>query len=134
MACFLAPAAAAIVTTVAQKVAEKKGKTAGGEHIERTRGPWAQRLRWLNVMLWGSTALLALEHVWQGELVPWPPFLTALEAPSQVGPMLHEIVTLGAFMTGAVVVAWGILVAVAELKARARNLPEAGPKVVDGES
>ncbi|MFR2512674.1 MAG: hypothetical protein ACLS9K_12645 [Lachnospira eligens] len=39
--------------------------------------PFSRKLRWLNNMLWGGTALLAFEHVWHGEVTPFFPFLTA---------------------------------------------------------
>jgi hypothetical protein len=122
MACFVAPAGVAIVTTVVQIVLKNKGKTQGnprtGEHAQYARGKWAGRLGWLNAMLWGGSIMLVLDHVWRGEVVPWPPFFTALETPGAVGPMFREIATLGLAMTAGVVVAWGIMVAVAELAGR----------------
>jgi hypothetical protein len=39
--------------------------------------------------------LLAFEHLWHGEIVPWPPFLTAMNNPADIAPMLHEIATIG---------------------------------------
>ncbi|MBN1321940.1 MAG: hypothetical protein JXA87_14005 [Thermoleophilia bacterium] len=134
MACFVAPAATAIVTTVVQKVVEKRERNDAPEQAERTRGKWSQRLRWLNTMLWGGTALLALEHVWHGEVVPWPPFLTAMETPGAVGPMLREILTYGVTMTAVVIVAWGIMVGVVELRTRAKALPEVKHEAADGGS
>lgn len=123
MACFVAPAAVAIVTTVVQKVVKSKEETrAGGQDgAPRTPGKWTQRLRRLNTMLWGGCALLALEHIWHGEVVPWPPFLTALKTPGEAGPMLHEILVYGLSMTAVILAAWGIMVGVAELRARARR-------------
>jgi hypothetical protein len=134
MACFLAPAGVAVVTTVVQKVVKKKeGETAGaGEHAEKTVGKWTQRLRWLNTMLWGGVVLLALEHIWHGEVIPWPPFLTAMETPGEVGPMLHEIAVYGGIMTAVIIVVWGILVGVAELRTRTRPLSDVKPEAVDG--
>ena len=134
MACFVAPAATAIVTTVVQKVVERKEGGRTPEQAERVRGKWSQRLRWLNTMLWGGTALLALEHVWHGEVVPWPPFLTAMQTPGAVGPMLREILTYGVTMTAVVIAAWGIMVGIAELRARAKALPEVEVEAVDGGS
>lgn len=128
MACFVAPAATAVVTTIVQKVVERKEKAAGGEQSERSGGKWTQRLRWLNTMLWGGTILLALEHVWHGEVVPWPPFLTAIETPGAVGPMLREILTHGVTMTAVVLVAWTVMVGVAERRSRAKSLAEASPE------
>ncbi len=118
MACFVAPAAAAVVTTVVQKVVKNREGAAAGTQGCKTACKWTQRLRWLNTMLWGGTALLALEHVWHGEVVPWPPFLTAMETPGAVGPMLWEILTYGLTMTAVIFAAWGIMVGVAELVER----------------
>jgi hypothetical protein len=118
MACFLVPAGEAIVTTVVQKLMENKEKKDGGEQAGVTGLKWSRRLSWLNNMLWGGTLLLALEHVWHGEVVPWPPFLTAMENPADVAPMLHEIATIGVAMAVTVTVVWGIMILVAELKSR----------------
>jgi hypothetical protein len=126
MACFLVPAGEAIVTTVVQKVAQKREKKAGGER-NTTGLKWSQRLGWLNKMLWGGTILLALEHVWHGEVVPWPPFLTAMENPADIAPMLHEMVVFGGAMAATVTVIWGIMILVAELKAKAVPAVKASP-------
>ena len=102
MACFLAPAAEAVVTTVLQKKLDQKEKEAqhvSVEHIENTQSiqestkpkhkiSWSRKLKWLNTMLWGGSALLCVEHIWHGEVVPWPPFLTAMQTPSEIVPML----------------------------------------------
>jgi hypothetical protein len=119
MACFLVPAGEAIVTTVVQKVVENREKKAGGERTKKPGLSWSRRLSWLNKMLWGGVILLCLEHIWHGEVVPWPPFLTAMETPSEVGPMLHEMATFGVAMAIAVTVVWGIMILVMELKSRA---------------
>jgi hypothetical protein len=118
MACFLVPAGEAIVTTVVQKVVENREKKVGGERGEKTGLNWSRKLGWLNKLLWGGTVLLALEHVWHGEVVPWPPFLTAMENPADVAPMLHELATIGVVMAITVTVIWGIMVTIAEMKAR----------------
>ena len=66
MACFLAPAAEAVVTTVLQKKLDQKEKEAehgSVEHIENTQSiqestkpkhkiSWSRKLKWLNTMLW----------------------------------------------------------------------------------
>lgn len=124
MACFIVPGGEAVVTTIIQKIIEKKERDTAGERpqIKQPRGKWSQRLHWLNVMLWGGCLLLALEHIWHGEVVPWPPFLTAMETPGEVGPMLHEVATYGVTMAVVVTVVWGIMVLVAELRAKATSL------------
>ncbi len=130
MACFLVPMGEAIVTTVVQKVVDKREKKVDGERAVKTGVSWSRRLSWLNKLLWGGTILLALEHVWHGEVVPWPPFLTAMENPGDVAPMLHEIATVGVAMAIAVTVVWAIIVLIAERKAK--YVPEVKLKPISG--
>ena len=52
--------------------------------------PFSRKLKWLKNMLWGGAALLAYEHVWHGEVVPWFPFLTAAANPEDTAVMLRE--------------------------------------------
>jgi hypothetical protein len=73
---------------------------------------------------------LALEHIWHGEVIPWPPFLTAMKNPADVTPMLHEMATIGVAMAIAVTIVWAIMVMIAELKAKAT--PEAKVSPVSG--
>jgi hypothetical protein len=119
MACFIVPMGQAVVTTVIQKVVEKKEQKTGVTQVEHTGLTWSRKLGWLNKMLWGGTALLALEHIWHGEVVPWFPFLTAMNNPADIAPMLQEIATVGVAMTVTVTLVWGIIVLIAEQKARA---------------
>lgn len=119
MACFLVPAGEAIVTTVAQKVMESREKKEGKESTSVGTPKWSHRLSSLNKMLWGGTALLALEHIWHGEIILRPPFLTAMQNPADLAAMLHEMTTVGVAMAAAVTAVWGIMVLVSELKTRA---------------
>ena len=59
------------------------------------------------------------------------PFLTAMENPADVAPMLHEMATFGVAMAITVTVVWAIIVMVAELKAKA--MPEAKVKPISGD-
>lgn len=134
MACFAAPAAVAVVTTVVRK-AVQKNEAAALEHTDtatpQVNGKWTRRLGWLNTMLWGGTALLALEHIWHGELVPWPPFLTAVQSADQVGPMLREIAVYGGTMTAAILVIWTGMVLVAEFAPRWGRLTRLGRRTAE---
>jgi hypothetical protein len=130
MACFIVPVGEAIVTTVVQKVVAKREKKTGVESSGHTGLKWSRRLSWLNKMLWGGSILLALEHVWHGEFVPWPPFLTAMNNPANIAPMLHEMATVGVAMAVAVTAVWGIMILVVELKSKA--MPEAKTKPFAG--
>ena len=113
MACFLVPMTEAIVMTVAQKVLESKEKKAGIEKVTSADGytmekmPFERKLGWLNKRLWGGSALLAFEHLWHGEIVPFFPFLTAAsEGPEAVSEMLGEMGTVGISMAVLITVVW----------------------------
>ena len=112
MACFLAPAAEAVVTTVLQKKLDQKEKEAqhvSVEHIENTQSiqestkpkhkiSWSRKLKWLNTMLWGGSALLCVEHIWHGEVVP----------------MLKEIALYGTTMAVVITGVWFGMTLIAE--------------------
>ena len=113
MACFLIPTAEAIVTTVVRKVIEKKEKQPEEMEIlldgipeKASRIPFSRKLKWLSNLLWGGSALLAFEHVWHGEVVPWFPFLTAAANPEDAAEMLHEMATVGVSMAILVTLVW----------------------------
>ena len=114
MACFLVPAGEAVVTSIVQKIAEKREKRDGIEKTGNTGLSWSRKLSWLNKMLWGGVLLLALEHVWRGEVVLWPPFLTAMKNPADVAPMLHEMATVGTAMAVTVTAVWTVMIVAAE--------------------
>ena len=123
MGCFLVPAAEAIVTTAATKIMEKKEKNnelkiAETESV-RTEGstvsvhiPFSRKIKWLSNLLWGGSALLAFEHVWHGEVVPWFPFLTAADNPQTLLEMFQEMETAGVSMALVVTGVWGLMVLV----------------------
>lgn len=121
MACFLVAAAEAAVVTGAVQVVkhheqkEQAGASAAERHIAEanTNLPWSRKLSWLSWLLWGGALLLAFEHVWHGEVVPWFPFLTAAANPASAAQMLYEMATTGVTMAVLVTVVWGIMVAVA---------------------
>lgn len=115
MACFIVPAAGAVVCgIVANRLSRKKSS---GKESDR-RIPFYRKLSWLTNLLLGGSALLAFEHVWHGEVTPWPPFLTA--AGTDAAAMLHEMATVGVAMLLLVTAVWGIMVAVsARLEKRA---------------
>lgn len=137
MACFLVSAAEAVVVTVASKVAEKKEKekaqTAaepqqeGAEIEAAVKIPFSTKLKWLSYMLWGGAILLAFEHVWHGEVVPWFPFLTAASDPEDALEMLHEMATVGVAMALLVTVVWlGMLGVVSAMEKRAGKMLSRG--------
>ncbi len=108
MACFLVPAAEAVVTTVATKLIKSKEKS---KKKHQDNIPFSVKLGWLNKMLWGGSALLAFEHVWNGELVPVFPFLTAIEN-GETAEMLAEMGTNGVLMAALITAVWAGMVLV----------------------
>jgi hypothetical protein len=137
MACFLVPTAEAIVATIIKKSVEKNEKNAalsmgeGSKNLE-TEGkiPFSRKLGWLTNMLWGGAALLAFEHVWHGEVVPWFPFLTAASNPQDAAAMFHEMSTVGVSMAILVTVVWGGMVLVSNiLERRAPDASGARPSI-----
>ncbi len=128
MACFLVPAAEAVITTVAEKVIKSKEKEEtvkvslpNGAIEEATKIKFSTKLGWLNKLLWGGSALLAFEHVWHGEVVPFFPFLTAVKS-GETAEMLAEMGSAGVTMAVLVTVVWvGMLAVSSIIEKRALN-------------
>lgn len=117
MACFIVPTAEAIVATIVKhEVAKREGTTdtATFAAAEDGRFSWKTKLSWLTTMLWGGAVLLALEHIWHGEVVFYPPFLTAMADPAETVVMLHEMATVGVGMAALVTVVWIAMVLIAD--------------------
>ena len=70
-------------------------------------------LEWLNIMLWGGVIMLAVEHIAHGEVILYPPFLTAMQNPADIPVMLQEMATVGGTMTVAIVSVWVVMVLIA---------------------
>ena len=96
MACFLVAATAGVFTTAF-----------------RNKVPEKYHINWLNIMIWGGVLALLVEHIWHGEIVPWPPFLTAMSDPADTATMLTEMAQIGIPMLLAIVAAWALMVFVA---------------------
>ena len=106
MACFLVPTTEAVIATAVRKGIEIKNGTNPEKTIDEGRLPFTKKLRWLENMLWGGSALLAFEHVWHGEVVPFFPFLTAATDPELAAEMIHEMSTVGVSMAVLVTLVW----------------------------
>lgn len=115
MACFTATVAEAVIVTVAAQIIKKKENNSIAAHSfsdgnvalrtdEKIR--FSRKLMWLAKLLWGGSFLLAFEHFWHGEVVPWFPFLTAMSDPEATSDMLHEIATVGVAMMAIITVTW----------------------------
>ena len=111
MACFTAPLAQALVVTAAKSAAHGKAV--------QSRNPFVRRLGSLQAMLFGGSFLLAIEHVWHGEITWRYPFLTAVKD-GNTAEMLREIATLGVAMAVLITAVWAVAVLVSEAASRRR--------------
>lgn len=107
MACFIVPAAEAVVTTIASKSINHHLE--GKDHVSELTLHYAHSMKSLNTMLWGGSALLLFEHIWHGEVVPFFPFFTAATSPSGLVAMLKEMSTVGVTMALLVSIVWAIM-------------------------
>ena len=118
MACFLVPAAEAVVVKAVEKIVDKKDAEVkdASEITEETeiKIPLSRKLHWLTNMLLGGVVLLLFEHIWHGEVVPWFPFLTAMNDASDTAEMLHEMSTTGVCMAVLVTVVWAVMCVAAD--------------------
>lgn len=127
MACFVVPAVEAVVVTavaVALKKKEEKLQApqfdgAQSVDFEEKKITVSKKLGWLAKLLWGGVVLLAFEHLWHGEIVPFPPFLTAMYNPEDTKLMLSEMASVGTAMAVSVTAAWGVVCAVVDTKIKA---------------
>ena len=134
MACFLVSATVGIGTAVARHIVkhhEKKIELEGKTQLPEKFGSdikWSQKLAYLELTLFSGSFLLAIEHILHGEIVPFPPFLTAASNPADAAEMLTEMGTVGVAMLAILLVAWGAGVAIVDylkFKKRKECLKEA---------
>ena len=128
MACFLVPAAEAVVTTIITNALETKEHkvevSLGDKNIEKVEtSHFSRKLKWLNNLLWGGSALLAFEHVWHGEVVPWFPFLTAAGNPEDMAEVIHEMSTVGVTMAILVTAVWVGMVVISKTIEKRADVP-----------
>lgn len=130
MACFIVPMAEAVVTTAVTHILKKKEAASEAsvnssmassmdssiETVKEVR--FSRKLKWLSNLLWGGSALLAFEHLWHGEIVPFYPFLTAASSPADAMEMLHEMATVGSTMAIVVTAVWVGMVVVSSVLER----------------
>lgn len=110
MACFTVPVATAVALSAVKPALPESAR----------RNPFVAKLGWLGKMMFGGGFLLAIEHVYHGEITFTPPFLTAAaEGPEAVSEMLHEMATRGVAMTVLVVAVWSAMVVFSSIGRRA---------------
>jgi len=92
-------------------------------HSARKKFPENWHAGWLTAMVFGGAMGLGVEHYAHGEIVPWPPFFTAMATPADTAVMFKEMAVVGIPMTVALVLAWVVLVVVYEKIIAARRAP-----------
>ena len=97
MACFIVPLTQALVTTAYRKRAALSNDTFIGRN-----------LRSLELMLWGGSIMLIVDHILNGELTWVFPFFTALQTEGGGAVMLREIVTVGIPMSLVITLGWAL--------------------------
>ena len=108
MACFTVPLATAVAATASKGILPEKLKA----------NPFVAKIGWLGKMMFGGSFLLAIEHVYHGEIIFTPPFLTAVKD-GNTADMLHEMATRGVTMAVLLAVVWVVMVTVSTLRERA---------------
>lgn len=143
MACFIVPAVEAAVVSTAAKIAERKeekkltakagtaefeaGEGMIAETAEKAQSPAVHRIslrkvKWLTNLLWGGSAILAFEHLWHGEIVPYFPFLTAMYRAEDTAAMLREMSTVGTAMAVLITAVWVCMVRADSMLEKRRKL------------
>ena len=134
MACFLVSATVGIGVAVARHIVknrENKLELEGKTQLPEKFGSdvkWSQKLAYLELTLFSGSFVLAIEHILHGEVVPFPPFLTAANNPADTAEMLTEMGSVGVAMLAILLVAWGAGVAIVDyikFKKRKEGLKEA---------
>ena len=115
MACFIVPLTQAIATTIYRKHVEKKA-LANGEKPDHL-SPFASHLSSLELMLWGGSLMLILDHIINGEVTYIYPFFTALATEGGGMVMLREMLTVGVPMSVLVTAVWAAWCYLKERKA-----------------
>ena len=107
MACFIVPLAESVIATgIKAMLKRRQVQGQGGEVVE---SGMVKKLGWLQKLGFGGSALLAIEHIYHGEITFVPPFLTAMNSPETTGEMLHEMGTVGVSMAALITVVWGAM-------------------------
>ncbi|OYT38099.1 MAG: hypothetical protein B6U89_06345 [Desulfurococcales archaeon ex4484_58] len=90
MACFLVPLGLGVILAIVKKLVKNI----------------STKLDLLIKLLLGGSFILAIEHLWHGEIVPWPPFLTAMNNPAEIPVMINEMLINGTLMSITIISIW----------------------------
>ncbi len=102
MACFVVPLVQAVATTCYRRRLAK-AETNNSQIVN------SSSLQRLELMLWGGSAMLIVDHIINGELMPVFPFFSALQVEGGAFTMLREMLTVGVPMSLLVTVIWFVL-------------------------
>ena len=94
--CFLVPLTQAVATTIYRKTTKHQESFVG------------RNLKTLELMLWGGSLMLIVDHIINGEVTYMYPFFTALETEGGGLVMLREMLTVGVPMSALVTAVWAI--------------------------
>lgn len=123
MACFLVPLTEAVLTSAVKgiygKVVTKSTISEGEKNLKLES--FKSKVSILQKMLYGGSFLLAIEHIYHGEVVFYPPFLTAMNDPADTVEMLNEMSTVGVSMAVLVTAVWGIGLFVSHLLKKSKK-------------
>ena len=137
MACFAVSALGAVGVAVARHIVkhnEKKLELNGETKLPERFGSdikWSKKLAYLELTLGAGSLILMGEHIFHGEVVPYPPFLTAMASAEDTAAMWQEIGTVGVSMFLVLVLAWAIGVLVFDWLAYRKR--KAKPDVIENE-
>ena len=119
MACFTVPLAEAVVLTAVKKIAFKRNADSVINEAEMTKNQkiavLKEKFRILEKMLYGGSFLLAVEHLYHGEISLVPPFLTVMKNPAEIPEMLREMATVGVGMALLTTVVWAAGIGISAL-------------------
>lgn len=119
MACFLVPLAEGILLTGAKAIIDKKASAR--QTVNSAKAFFGSNVGALQKMLFGGSFLLAIEHIYHGEVVLYPPFLTAMRSPEDTAEMLREMSTVGVSMALLLTAFWAAACGLAYLFGKRRN-------------
>ena len=103
MACFVVPLVQAIATSALRKFGRKDGFV-------------ARNIRSLELMLWGGSVMLIVDHIINGELTWRFPFFTALGQTGGGAVMLREMLFVGVPMSVVITLVWVVYALLKERK------------------
>ena len=125
MACFTVALAEAVVLTAVKKIAFRRNADSVINEAEMAKNQkiaaLKEKLGILEKKLYGGSFLLAVEHLYHGEISFVPPFLTAMKNPSEIPEMLREMATVGVGMALLTTAVWAAGIGIAAL---VKNLKE----------